>query len=70
VTPFGNAAANGDTAAVSDAVANGNMAAVSDAAAVGDVASFDVTYEMHAFHPRQYICMLRVVKQTRRGETR
>jgi len=27
------------------------MAAVSDMAAIGDVAPFDITYEMHAFHP-------------------
>ena len=53
MTPFGDAAANGDTAAVSDA------------AAVGDVASFDVIYEMHAFHSRQYIYTLRVARQTR-----
>ena len=58
MTPFGDAAANGDTASVSDV------------AAVGDVAPFDVTYEMHAFHSRQYICMLCMVRQMRRGEVR
>jgi len=58
VTPFGDLAANRYTAAVSDA------------AAVGDVAPFDVMYEMHAFYPRQYICTLRMVRQTRRGEVR
>ena len=56
VTPFVDGAANGDTAAVSDA------------ATVGDVALFDVTYKMHAFHPRQYICTLRMARQMRRGE--
>ena len=58
MAPFGNVAANGDTAAVSDA------------AAVGDMAPFDVTYEMHAFYPRQYICTLRMARQTRGGEGR
>ena len=53
-----------------DAAANGDTAAISDAAAVGDMAPFDVTYEMHAFHPRQYICTLRMARQTRRGEAR
>ena len=56
VTPFVDAAANGDTAAVSDV------------ATVGDVALFDVTYEMHAFHSRQYIYTLHVVSQMRRGK--
>jgi len=34
------------------------------------VTPFDVTYEMHAFHPRQYICTLRMAWQTRRGKAR
>ena len=53
-----------------DAMANGDTVAVSDAAAVGDMAPFDVMYEIHAFHPRQYICMLHMPRQTRRGEAR
>ena len=58
MTPFGIAAANGDRVAISDATA------------VSTVAPFDVTNEMHAFHPRQYICTLRMARQTRRGEAR
>ena len=58
MTPFGDAVANEDTAAVSDV------------ATVGDVALFDVTYKMHAFHPKQYICMLPMARQTRRGEAK
>ena len=58
MTPFGDAAANGDTAAVSNV------------AAIGDVAPFDVRYEMHAFHPMQYIYTLCMARQMRRGEAR
>ena len=64
VMRFGDAVAHETTAA------NGDTAAISDAAAIGDVAPFDVMYEMHAFYPRQYICMLRMARQMRRGEVR
>ena len=67
VVRFGDAVAHENTAAISDAAANGDTAAISDVAAVGNVAPFDVTYKMHAFHPRQYICTLRMA---RRGEAR
>ena len=59
---FGDAVAHGNMAAIGDAAANGDTAAVSDMVAVGDVAPFDVTYKMHAFHPRQYIYMLRMAR--------
>ena len=53
-----------DAVQFDDAVAHGNMAAI------GDVAPFDITYEMHAFYPRQYIYMLCMARQMRRGEAR
>ena len=65
VVPFHDMARFYDTAPFVDAAANGATAAISDMAAVGDVAPLDITYEMHVFYPRQYICTLRMARQTR-----
>jgi len=66
LTLFGDGVAHENTAAIGDVVPFHDMARFYDTApAVGDVAPLDITYEMHVFYPRQYICTLRMARQTR-----